>query len=599
MSIEIIEADIDILLPTAAICMTFSQPFLELEQPFTEPFKLRAETTESLLAIDRAFDLLKDKTEPQFLLLPEYSICGTDGVRRIIERVGDDAWPCSSTVIGGLHGLTCKEYTELIQVDGITLHVSDANAPGKLNQLEWVNITAVFVKTQTGTIEVWLQPKLHPNSDEANTQHQSMFRGNSVYLFRGQFEDGLPCRFFVMTCFDWIARENGGPQLIDVLLNELNERWQENPATLNWVFVPQYNRKPNHSTFLTSAHEVLVNQPKYPAVQRRDCAVVMVCSAASPQPARNGSFGFSSIIFGPTAPFICSTPRHSYSTNTERLRSSDVLKPCKDLVFREMGACLQSCDIRLPQSVVPDTTDRTGPVSGHAFVFPFDKDSSDPRLPSAPVPPVTKWVNDELDLIERLSSTHFVDHAIQNVIESVESECISACRKTPSSEMAWKVSTSSAGRLQRHAKTAPPHPADDVEDWASTETEGLRHIVETITLLSAGTELSTDGTRLHAWHATTGTEVVAIRATTHIQCSKVINTVLSRTHSSVLMVSRDDQNTDILPRELESFLDPRPDPGLRAIDFQSLLKKARHSTTVAEFSDCVEELFDAGERTFI
>lgn len=107
----------------------------------------------------------------------------------------------------------------------------------------------------------WIQPKLHPAWPEEDVNHQDMFRGNSIYVFKGMLAGGAPFRFSTLICFDWIAPEP--ERAWKCLLGDLHATHQDGHTPLSWLFVLEHNPKPSHSTFLLGIKDFF-EQTRYP-----------------------------------------------------------------------------------------------------------------------------------------------------------------------------------------------------------------------------------------------------------------------------------------------------------------------------------------------
>jgi hypothetical protein len=592
---NVIEQQIDVTLPAISVRMLVVQPFLELQTPIQEPFNLRLHCVDRLLrAIDSVFTIAQT-FHPHFVVFPEFCLPGVAGVERIVAHMNSAPIASPIIVMGGVSGLTRAEYQTLCGLPGMNAPAA-ANAPDAVPHNAWVNTSVTFVKDDAGTVSMWAQPKLSPAWPEANLHHQSMFQGSVVRVFRGKFENDVPCRFLSLLCFDWIGRENGQAVPRDLLV-QLNTIYKATGAQqpLQWVFVLQYNRGPNHYTFLNSTNTFLTNTADFPFVLRHDAAVIMACTASSSQPASRGPFGYSSLIFSPRAPFDTQVCQPTFSTQSNRMRSSDALGTCKDAVFREMGECIHAADVRVPNFVTADASDRT-PALQQAAVYPLIPPSADPRMPGASVPAVVKWTNDELDTVPDFCVPHFNGSTLADPIRTAQLQSIATYRLVPSQELAVRVNSASANRILRGNQTTDP--ASDADNWDQEERHGLRHVMQTLSLLGSVSTIDAANSQLHARHEQTGTEIAAIRGNTHADCMKAFKSLVERTHSPIVFVSRDEDNTSHLPREVASFTDPREGAGVRLTDSQHLLEKARNSA-VAQYTAFVADLMSVGDRRYV
>ena len=594
--VGVVRETLEVTLPSTAVGMLLVQPFIEFPRPLQEPFRRRADAASVPAVLDKVFRLARSEGAC-FLLFPEYFLPGLAAVEHVRSRLAAEEVPRPTVVIAGVHGLSREEYAALCTLPGVAVTVDPANAPSEVEESEWVNTSVTFVKDDDGRLSLYLQPKLSPAWPEVETAYGSMFRGSAVNVFRARFDNGFPCSFFSLLCFDWVGRESG-IAVPAAVLTELNSAARDagGPLPLQWAFVLQHNPKPNHQTFLRAANEFLTAATECPLVSRHHAAVVMVCTAGSPMPGRPQSHGFSSLIFSPSCSFDAGeTCRPTYSTATVKLRGSDALGACKDVVFRERGECVHVCSVRVPNFVVPDVTDRTGPLES-AAVHPLADGPHDPRLPGGPVPAVVKWIGDELDAVTGVAERHFQGSELKPYVTHAHDEVVRVYRRLEPKSLAGKVHRSCAGRVAAEKGTVDP--SADADVWDAAERRGLAHLIETLSLLGATTPLEIEPAQLHARHPDTGVEILSLRGATHSDCWKAFTRLAGQTHSPALLVTRDDDNVAALPRELESFADPGASAGVRFTDAQQLLAKARASTQ-QEFALYVKGLMDVGDRRFI
>jgi hypothetical protein len=422
-----------------------------------------------------------------------------------------------------------------------------------------------------------------------------MFKGSAIRVFRGTFDNGLPWRFFSILCFDWVGRENGAA-IPELFLQEFEPFCQQSGSAqdIQWVFVLQHNPSPNHASFLTATNTFL-NQTSHPFVRRHDAAVVMVSTASTQNPSRGGQYGYSSIIFGPRAPFDSKVCQPTFATQSSRLRSSDVLGTCKDVLFREMGECLHRVDVRVPNFVVADPTDRTAAVV-RAETLPFSGPTDDPRIPSAPVPAVVKWTNDELDNIPDFQGVTFTDTAVLQQLRTSRIRMVRSYRTLPSQDLTNRISGGCSAHALSKSKGDPAEVLDTL--WGDKERFSLQHIIQTLSFIDGALALDPQHAQLHARHEESGVEIAAICGATHADCQTAFARLAALTHSPILLVSRDDQNSPHLPREVEHFADPRQGAGVKLTDSQTLMGAARTKQN-AEYGQYIRELLDVADRPII
>ena len=534
----------------------FVQPFLDFMEPPLEPFPPSATCAQRLMdAIDSVFAKVTEHS-PQMVLFPEFAIPGVQAVERVAAALSSTSVASPTIVIGGVSGLRKEAFDELCALPNIAA-IDLVNAPSRVQNTQWVNASVTFVKDDEGAVKMWLQPKLSPSWLEASCHHQMMFPGSLVRLFRARFNNGVPCRFLSLLCFDWVGRESGVP-LPEAILQQFNAECHTagSPQDLQWVFVLQHNPAPNHATFLTATSRFLSEAASTPFVRRRDAAVVMVSTASSQRPSRGRPVrhGYSSLVFGSPAPFDSNGCWPTFATQSSELRSSDALLTCKDTVFREMGECIHIADVRVPNFVVPDPTDRTAPLV-QARALPLVGAVVDPRIPNDVVPAVVKWTNDELDDVPDFCTTYFAGHALEPALRSAHGEMVDGYRRLRSQDLARRIEGACATRVLTNSGRIDP--GSDVDTtWDGDERRGLRHVIQSLALLGSAVDLDLVACQLHA-RCGQGIEIAAITGRTHADCVRALRELTVRTHASIVCVSRDDENTRLLPREAERFADPR------------------------------------------
>ena len=575
--------------------MVLVQPFLEFEPPQQEPFPLSQACERRLSdAIDTVFECATSR-RAHVILFPEFALPGVAGVQRAIERLSAPTVAAPTILIAGVSGLSKEQYELLCRSPEID-SVAPANAPQRVQDAEWVNTSITVVKEDDSALRLWVQPKLSASWPEANYNHQAMFKGGAVRIFRARFDNDVPCRFLALLCFDWVGQEDGQP-VPEALLNGYDQicRATDAPHDLQWVFVLQHNPKPNHATVLGATHRFLT-QTVHPFVRRRDAAVIMTSTASSQQPTRRGSHGFSSIVFGPQAPFDRDGCRPTFATQSSRLRQSEVLGPCQDAVFREMGECLHLADVRVPNFVVADATDRTAPLE-QAEVFPLFGDVVDPRIPGEQVPAVVKWVNDELDEAPDFCARYFDGEPMEAALRRTHGRILDGYRGLRSQDLELRIEAACAARTRNEGRGTSTTAEVDTR-WDVEERGGLHHVIQTLTLVGGAASVSVVDAQLHGRLEELGVEIAAICGTTHPDCMSAFKKFAARTHSPILFVSQDDQNAPLLPREVEAFADPRGRAAVKVIDSQALLHAAR-TKPPTEYQQFVEELANVDERPII
>ena len=593
----VVEQNVAATLPADTVRMMLVQPFLEFGEPPMEPFPPSAAYAQRLTdAISDVFEKVIQYS-PRVILFPEFAIPGVQAVERVAAALSSINVASPTIVIGGVSGLHKGAFEQLCVLPNIAA-IDLVNAPSRVQETEWVNTSVTFVKDDEGAVRLWLQPKLSPSWQEANCHYQTMFAGGLVRVFCARFNNGVPCRFLSLLCFDWVGRENG-VRLPEAILQQFNTACHAtgSPQDLQWAFVLQHNPAPNHATFLTATSRFFSEAAITPFVRRRDAAVVMVSTASSQQPSRGRSatYGYSSLVFASPAPFDNDGCWPTFATRPSRLRGSDALLTCKDVVFREMGECVHIADVRVPNFVASDQTERTAPLA-QALAFPLAGAVADPRIPSDVVPAVVKWANDELDDLPDLCANYFEGTPIESALRTAHGEVVDVYRRLPSQDLALRIERACAKRV---TTTSPrTDPGSDVDAvWDADERGALRHVIQSLALLGSATDLDLLGGRLHA-RCGLGVEIAAITGATHGDCVRALRELAMRTHAPIVFISRDDQNTPLLRRETERFADPHGHRGIRFTDAQTLLTKAQRRP-LNEYRDFVAELANVEERRII
>jgi hypothetical protein len=262
-----------------------------------------------------------------------------------------------------------------------------------------------------------------------------------------------------------------------------------------------------------------------------------------------------------------------------------------------MGECLHRAEVRVPTFVIADPTDRT-PAVTQAEPFPLlGIAGDDPRIPGSPVPAVVKWTNDELDQVPDLCATYFNGSALEERMRSSQSRVVDSYRRLRSQDLAVRIDGACAARATKDINVDPAADVDTA--WDSDERSGLHHIVQTLTLIGSGAEVDASDSELHARYVPRGVEIVAILGSTHALCVTALKRLAARTHSPIVCVTRDANNAPHLPREAESFTDPRGGTGVRFTDAQTLLTTARSVPMEADYQQYIMELLNVSDRRII
>ena len=296
----------NVRLPMDRVGMVIAQPHIPLDSlTRTEPFHCTHEAKPQRLAmltetLTVSRSAIHGESKTHFTVFPEYSIPGLDGIAHIEAVLKANDWPHATVVIGGIDALDRTQYASLLQEP--QTHVDHVrNGADSVPANCWVNCAITWVKTADGTLERWLQPKLHPAWAEMTVHHEHMFRGSSVYVFKGLLENGAPFRFGTLVCFDWIASVHGRTPCQWILAN-IHDQANDSQVPLSWLFVIQHNKKPSHDDFLTKV-TAFFNQTEFPNATRHNASIIFANTAGKPKPGRTVEFGGSSIVLSPQTLF--------------------------------------------------------------------------------------------------------------------------------------------------------------------------------------------------------------------------------------------------------------------------------------------------------
>jgi hypothetical protein len=591
-------------LPSAQVGMVVAQPFVQLTS--SEPYRWQPVQQQAQLdTIARTLTIAEEAPHgldrTHFTIFPEYGIPGLAGVEMIDRKLNEDSWPNGTLVIGGVDGLAKDEYNHLIHRPGT--HYNENNQPDSVAAHEWVNCAVVWVKSEMGQVENWIQPKIAPAVPEWNTSYKQMFCGKAVYLFRAKYDNEAPCLFFALICFDWIANQQNAGRLWQCVLREINRLAREIGATLplSWAFVLQRNDKPSDKGFLRGAADLFESQGDFPSVRRENACVVFANNAGSARPGKVTEYGYSALVFSPNAPLTLTDDGPTYASRGKLLRGIDLLDPCLDILFRENGACIYSFAQRVPGFGVVDSSGRTPPVE-RPYVYPIPNAAIDPRTPSGQVAATVKWLNDSLDSVNSLRDKHPAAPLAGEVTE-IHAENVHDLRLLdgPAAHRCVLQSTCKTSEKD-HDNSHERIKATDC--WGTEERNSLEHVVNTLDILRlCFLPTHVPGSTSHGTITIRGRliEVAALRGRTHEECVRYSKRLPLPRHT-VLVVSRDDDNTSFLPRfgnylaggktQLEKepkFIDP--EAAKLIVGYQELLSAYMLATTTGQLEELLHGTF--------
>ncbi|MBR1124553.1 hypothetical protein JQ628_23720 [Bradyrhizobium lablabi] len=584
-----------ILLPHDRVGMVIAQPHLTLTQQ--EPYKtapvhkpeLLSDLT-ATLAVARDGPHQAEKTH--FTIFPEYSIPSLEGVDLVDAALADPQWPVGTIVIGGLDALSKTDFEDLAGRVGSHLDI-EHNGLGQIGAGEWINCAIIWTKAADGTVERWLQPKLWPAWDEQNISYQNMYRGKSIFSFKGNLSNSLKYRFSSLICFDWIATIGTKPSW-RWALDDLGVQAGEGELALSWMFVIQHNPRPSHPTFMGQV-ESFFDGTIVQNVRRDRTCLVFANSAGKPVPGRSELYGGTSVLFSPKTLFQEAASRPTVAKGGQRFRGHTLLNAFRDTYFREKGACIHSFVQINPDSVGAGAAHRTFAID-RPFVFPL-ANSLDPRTPSDLVPACVKWINDELDNITSLSDMQPPGDLCTRA-DAAHEVSIAKLRALSASSCSRVIRLATVHEGQATGRAAP----QDADEWDADERGALDHVVHTLDLFGVcGGVTANDQDAGHATVSVGGKtlDLLAVRGKTHEQCHKYAQAQFTpNARRQAILVTRDRDNLprrrrsgNILQTSTPKLGDERkitdPESAIIHVDYQGLIAAFNDAATVQEFSQQV------------
>lgn len=537
--IEIDIGELGVQLPRGEVGMVIAQPFVELVP--LEPFTIRPENIEAVKAgIDNtlavALRCAHGIEKTHFTIFPECSIPGLAGFDRISTAMSNIEWPTGTFIIGGIDGLTRQQFGELIARPNAE-YDNVRNNFNRIREDQWVNCCVIWAKLDTGEVRAWIQPKIEPAWVERNVNHMNMFRGQSVFLFKGTFVGtNMPYRFATLICFDWIGSQ-GEHRVWEWLLRHIDESAGAIQAIqpLTWLFIAQFNPGPSHPSFMSQV-QPFFNQVTFPNVLRNDTSLIMANVAGKPVPGATETFGRSAVISANTK-FNNHDCPPTFCHGGEAQRPGNPLENLKDAVFRERGACIHSFRLLNP-SVLPLGAAGRRFVVDEATVHPI-QDINDPRATGGIIPAVVKWINDELDDPEK--SLQAKNRALPMALAAgaAHQRSVNALRWLPAASLSKTILISS------------PNAVDSPDRWNITQSIAVKHVLHTFSIFDAAqypVVFHGTGAQATIVKGEQSIEVVAVIGRSHEECDKHIISKLPGHRGQLLVVSRDDDNNSWDPR---------------------------------------------------
>lgn len=557
-TVDVDLSTLNVALPRTYTGVVLAQPHLDLtpQEPYrcTEMSKQRQlASIQATLGVARAACHEADRTH--FTIFPEYSLPAPEGIELLEEVLRRPDWPTQTIVIGGTDGLSAAEYSGLVAAPATDVDM-EHNDPATIPAGQWINCAIIWAKGTDGTIRRWLQPKLYPSWPEEDVADGTMFRGNSVFVFRGRFDDGTQYRFSVLVCFDWIATVDGQRPwraMVEELSRQATERDAEFP--ISWMIVIQHNPRPSHESFMIEVNEFFNNTVARNVRRDRAC-LVFANSAGKPTPGRTEHHGNTSVIFAQQTLFQMPRCHATFSSGGRRFRGHRVIDHHKDCLFREGGACVHSFTLVNPDELIAGAAGRTVALR-RPSVHPLDR-RCDPRTPADVVPGSVKWLNDELDTIE--SPTRVAPEYRAAALAAAVDDAYEVTR-----DGLREASRANAGPVVRLASPTvtgqrgdePLEEARSADDWGEAERRAVVHLVHSVSILDVCSDrcaVANESVHATLFIGERELDVVAIRGDTHGACRKHCVRELPAGRRPVLLVSRDVDNNEHLQR-LGSYVD--------------------------------------------
>lgn len=598
---EVEEIELKITLPDDGIGMVIMQPFVELckHEPYRWQNDKKSKQIERIiktLKIAKQVDHGCEKTH--FTIFPEYSIPGLEGIAGIERILKENSWKDGTIIIGGVDGLNKSEYSTLCSEDNTEVH--HENKPVKVRDDQWINCCITWVKGTNGTLKRWIQPKLSPSWPERNITDSQMFAGRSVFVFSGKFENKTDFRFLSLICFDWIG-PIGTSYGIWAVLSKINNSWLNTKKEMNLIFVLQFNSEPNHHNFLENARNYFEIRTRYPFVDRNEGIVLFANTAGGPLPGIYQSYGYSSLISSPIAPYDNKGCPPTFAVFTKKLRGTDAIGRCKEALFREMGACVHSFRFRFPSFVNLGPVDRCFPID-EAIVYPIDDGIDDPRTPSKPVPASVKWVNDQLDRIAPvLENEHPLKENIARAHKGVSDEI----RRQQAQILCRYIEIASFKFEKEKDKwiKIEGRKIHNVDNWDENERKALEIVVYSLSIMKAWKPLEVSNSPAHATLKIQDKiiDVIVVFGKDHTKCYEYAEHEYSVSGQRFVIVVTHDGRSSLSEKHRDSIYDVKydgsrgpniADPGSRFYHFgyQNLIDACFHSQSLEELDGKLSEI---------
>ena len=582
--IQVIEIDIGQLgvrIPRGEVGMVIAQPYVDFIH--LEPFPLvPAVRAAALAGVDATLALARqcvhgaDKTH--FTIFPECTLPGLAGFDHIMVTMNDKSWPTGTVVIGGFEGLTREQFGELVQRP-CTSYDDVGSSLSRIRADQWVNCCATWAKLGSGEVRCWIQTKIEPAGVELQVDHQSMFKGKSIFLFKGTYEDThAPYRFATLICYDWIGVRDQR-RVWEWLLHAIEQTAAavEAQLPLTWLFVAQCNPGPSHASFMSQV-QPFFNPVQFPSVLREGTCLVMANVAGNAVPGMASQYGQSAVIFA-TDKFMKPESMPTYCAGGEFQRPGNPLENFKDAVFRERGACIHSFRQLNPSALPPGAAGRRYALAD-ATVHPYPG-MVDPRTPSGLVPAVVKWVNDELDDSKKSLQVKYPDLPLASAAGVAHQRSVNALR--------WLTPDA----LSKTVLIATPGTGSTPDKWRSVQSQAVKHVLHSFSILEVAQYSATfhgKGAQATIMKGEASVEVVAVIGRSHEECDRHALGLLPGHRGQLLVVSRDEDNTSWDPR-MRTLFDQAAEPTkeLNFTDPTSAVIRVGYHDVLKAFQDSANE----------
>lgn len=597
------EVALEVTLQDDVINLVMMQPYVKLDTQ-SEPFVWAdADKEEEINRIRRTLNIAKQSADDpgaHFTLFPEYSVPGLPGIQLIHDVINEASWQSNSIVIAGVDGLSKAEYQQLCDMENTNVFAE--NAPDKVKDSQWVNCIITWVKQSDSTVARWIQPKITPSWAEEAITANDMFPGRSSNIFACKFENGTECRFMSLICFDWVGSD-AGRMLLWEILQKADDASNPTKKEMNFLFVLQHNPKPNHPTFLENTRTYFDDQNRFPFTPRTQGAVIFANTAGGERPGLYPSHGFSSVIFSRVAPYDCKACPPSAAVRTKKLRASDSLGECQEALLREMGSCIHSIRLTLPQFINLGVTDRSLPIR-RADVHAISAEARDPRTPGGAVPAIIKWVNDQLDKLPSIL-TNEVAHPLRPALQESHRQISDSLRhKTDRALLRCMNLAAESMSTDKRIKVAG-RPVQLIDYWDRTETECLKAVVYILSIIRAYRTLEVSCIPAHAVMNVENQvyDLVVVNGKTHQSGFEYAKATLGSSGQRIRIVVTQDSGNTILPdrdkpitsaNEADATRGPNiTDPGTswRHCGHQNIVSACFNSQAIPELTQSVTALF--------